>query len=320
MQQTQTAEKTVRNQNKQFFRIHIKPNAKPYEAIKGKVYDNEIQGETTKVFITPPEVNIHNFYKHKVIKLENAKGVYEGRFKFVDSFDSTEGVVEEIEVRYIENCPSLDKQWQIKNGYKPKDAKAYHGWNYPANEVVEFEVGKTDPLFIEFIKHHQGSASNPNRDPRNGVLFVEVNADKNISNKKAKFEMEKKKTEFIENIYTSDEIVTIYSEMLGIPKRDIDTMRDSVLDRADKLTTDGMMKEVNNWKAQYRNTLGSFLSDGKISVKNKKVYIGKNPEPYFKDVDFKSESGTETITEIAEKMFTTENVYEEVKKLLRNIK
>jgi len=318
--QTQTAEKTAKNQNKEFFRIHVKPNAKPYEAIKARVRDNEFITREEKIFLSPPEVNIHNFYTHKVIKLKGESGQYEGKFKFVDEYDKG-GDVESIEIRYIANCPSLDKQWQIKNGFKPLDAKAFHGNNYPANSIQEFDMNNTDPLYIEFLKHHQGNEVNPQRDPRNGILFKEVDTVSSIGNKKSKFEMEKKKMQFIESIHESDGIVNIYSAMLGISMQyDIDYRRDRVLEQAEVLTTDGLIKKVNEWKSQYVATLNGFLADGKINVKTKKVYISKNPEPFFKDEELKSESGTETLTEIVEKMFTTESTFNEVKRLLESIK
>lgn len=329
MQQTQTAEPTVKKQKKQqFFRIHIKPNARPYEAFKAKVVDNEIVSEEEKVLLTPPEINIHNFYTHKVVKIKDEKGNYTGRMKFVESFeDAEEGeTVENVEIRYIANCPSLDKQWQIKNGYKivqtadRSEAQNYHGWNFPAGSIQEFDLGKADPLFIEFLKHHQGNGKNPNRDPRNGILFIEVDASKNIVSKKGKHEEQKRKIQFIDNIHESDEVVNIYSEMFGVSKvYDIETKRDKVLEIAEKLTTEGLMKEVEKWKGNYRSTLSGFLSDNKISVKSKKVYIGKNPEPFFKDEAIKSESGTDTITEIVESMFVSQSMFNEVKRLISSI-
>jgi hypothetical protein len=241
MQQT-----TNKQTNKQFFKIHIKPNARPFEAIKGRVVDNEIVGSETKVFIDPPITNIHNFYNHLVVRILDKNGKYHGKIKFVDSYESGEDgeSVESMEIRYIANCPSLDKQWQNENKYKPKDAKAYHGWDYPSNSIQEFDIAKEDKLFIEFLKNHQGNGSHKGRDANNGVLFVEVDSVKNVTSKKEMFEKDKAKLKFIESIHTNDEIVNIYSIMLGIKSDyDIETKRDEVLTIAESMTTDGLIKE-----------------------------------------------------------------------------
>ena len=140
----------------QLFRIHLKPDVKPQEAFKvhnGRVEENSIvTGNEVKVLLDPPECNIPNFYSHHVVKIKSEKtDKYEGKFRFVDDFANETGTVESIEIRYVSNCPSLDKQWQIANGYKPKDYMEEFGWAFPSNYIQDYDLSKTDPLFIEFI-------------------------------------------------------------------------------------------------------------------------------------------------------------------------
>jgi hypothetical protein len=315
-------QQTNKQTNKQFFKIHIKPNARPFEAIKGKVVDNEIQGQETKVFIDPPITNIHNFYNHLVVRELDKNGRYHGKIKFVDSYESEDGeAVESMEIRYIANCPSLDKQWQNENKYKPKDAKAYHGWDYPSNSIQEFDTSKEDKLFIEFLKHHQGNGTHKGRDANNGILFVEVDSVRNVSNKKEKFEQEKQKLEFIESIHTKDEVVNIYAIMLGIRHDyDIESKRDEVLSVAEKMTAEGLMKEVEVWKGNYKFLLDNWFEEKKITTKDGKVYSGKNPQPFFKDESLTSINPSGITKEIVNSVFKSESMYLEFQRLNKSIK
>lgn len=304
-------------QKSQLFRIHVRPDLKPTEVEQGFLdREGEPQGTLVKAIIAPTPQTIPNFYNHLVIKELNANGTYNGKFRFVDDYNN-EGTVESIEIRYIENCPSLDKKWQDTKDYKPKNAQAYVGWTYPSNEIQEFDLKSSDPLFIDFLKHHQGNGSNVNRDRNNGIMFLEVDAVSSVNKKKENFKKQIEETKLIEKIYDNEDIVNIYASLLGINKNyETDIKRDEVLAKVDDLTVSTFISNISEFKQQEIKFIESWLENKQVKIKNKEfILTGNPPTKLFGSEVFTSESSTDLIKELVELAYTKESVFNELRQL-----
>lgn len=307
-------------QKSQLFRIHVRPDLKATKVEKGYLnLEGEEQGQLVEAFIAPTPQTIPNFYNHLVVK-KIVNGLYNGQFEFVNGYDDKRDV-ESIELRYIENCPSLDKKWQISKGYEPKSAQAYVGWTYPSNEIQEFDLAKEPPLFIEFLRHHQGNGNNPNRDKNNGVMFIEVNAGERINAKKDNFKKQKEQIEFIDKIHDNDDIVNIYASLLQIGSHyELAIKRDEVLGKLEEVGTESFISMISEYKAKDSEFLSSWLDTKQLKIKDKELFlVGTPPTKLFSSEEFKSESSTDLIKEVIELAYTKESVFNELQKIKQDL-
>lgn len=301
--------------NKSLFRIHVTPQLKAQKHFRARVSkDDEIIGAETPVYISAGNQGISNYYTHLVVKEYDQKGLYKGKFRFAKSFsDATEGEqVTPIAIRYIENCPSLDEKWQDDNNFKPATAMAHVGWLLPADSIHEYDEEKTDPLFIEFLKHHQSNGSNPNRDTKNAIVYIEIDSVKNIDNRKGELKRELEQLKFIESIHDKDSLVNIYSSILGIDiNYDITTKRDEVLKVIDELGVAKFLEQLSTWRNNYVSTLNGYIANGDVVLSGGKFYKGKNPDPLFKTVELKSKAVDQLVEELVGHVLSNVQVYAE---------
>lgn len=83
-----------------------------------------------------------------------------------------------MEIRYIPNCDSLDKMYQIQVGLLLKDEDAEIWLEYGINE---FDVQNKAGL-VAMLKLHTANSDSPCRDPENDfILFAEYDENKNIT-------------------------------------------------------------------------------------------------------------------------------------------
>jgi hypothetical protein len=307
--------------NKKLFRIHVTPHLKAQKHFRARVSkDDEVIGAETPVYISAGNQGISNYYTHLVVKKYEANGLYKGQFRFASSFtDAKENEqVTPIAIRYIENCPSLDEKWQDDNNFKPATAMAHVGWLLPADSIHEYDEDSTDPLFISFLKHHQSNGSNPNRDTKNAIVFIEIDSVKNVDTRKEDLKRDLARIKFIESIHEKDSLVSIYSSFLGIDRNyDITTQRDEVLKVIDELGVGKFMEQVSTWRNNYISALNGYIANGDVVVSGGKFYKGKNPDPLFKAIELKAKSTDKLIEELIGHVFSDVEVYAEFE-LLRN--
>lgn len=305
--------------NKKLFRIHVTPNLKPQKHFRARVSkDDEVIGAETPIYISAGNQGISNYYTHLVVKEYDSKGLYKGKFRFASSFaDAKDGEqVTPIAIRYVENCSSLDEKWQDDNNFKPATAMAHVGWLLPANSIHEYDEEKTDPLFIEFLRHHQSNGSNPNRDTKNAIVFIEIDSVKNIDTRKDNLKRDLKQLKFIESIHDNDNLVNIYSSILGIDRNyDITTKRDEVLKLIDELGINKFLEQVSTWRQNYISTLNGYIANGDVVLSGGKFYKGKNPDPLFKTIELKSKATDKLIEELIDHVLENLEVYAEFESL-----
>lgn len=309
--------------SQKFFRIHITPHLKPQQTIRASLNsDMQIVGSESKVLVSYPNQQIPNYYTRHCVRILDSTGLYTGKLKFVKGFnDRKEGEqVELVDIRYIENCPSLDLRWQDENKFAPKDSRAYIGWLLPADSVQEYNLDLADPLFIEFLKQAQFNGSNKDRDNRNSVIFFEVDNDVNISNKKEKLLLEKRKIEFIENIHNQDSIVNIYAKILRVGSHyEPIVKKDLVLDKIEELSVAKFIGELDGIKTNYTNAINKWISNKNLEFKEGKFYLEKNPDNIFKSCEIKSKGQLKAVEELVDSILTIDTLYaefEDVSKLL----
>lgn len=192
--------------------LHIRPDKKPFPMEQGLVKDGQQVGQALKVFAAPPVQWIPNTSQAYVIKiLENGK--YNGNFKFTDP---DEAGAEPIEVRWLENCPSLDKQWQSDNKREPKTDAEEIGWPYKSGEKVEYTVTASNKKFIEFLLNHESCGTNVNRLEGIPSLFVEVDEELELRTKQEALQ-EKKEALKREEEAIKEELAKL--ETLSEPKK-----------------------------------------------------------------------------------------------------
>ena len=175
-------------QNKKQVVLHFRPDKKPFHMERGLVKDGQQVGQAMKVAVAPPAQWIPNLYVAYVVKeIENGK--YNGKFRFTSPDDSE---AEQIEVRHLNTCPSLDKQWQIDNKRVPTTDEELVGWRFRSGEQQIFEVTAQNKQWIEFMLNHEANGTNPNRDKDTPSLFIEVDPAKELDTKKRELEKKEK--------------------------------------------------------------------------------------------------------------------------------
>ena len=172
--------------------LHIRPDKKHFEMNQGFVKDGQLVGQKEKVWVSPPDQWIPNGYSAYVKKHYNTNGVYTGKFDFVDPM--TEGG-ESIEVRYLENCPSLDKDWQKKNGREAVTDEDLVGWKYPAGERQEIPITPKTELWLNFLLGHDANGTNPFRNEDTAILFIQVDPEAEAEQEEKELEAEIKRLE-----------------------------------------------------------------------------------------------------------------------------
>lgn len=307
--------------SQKFFRIHITPHLKPQQTIRASLNsDMQIVGSESKVLVSYPNQQVPNYYTRHCVRILDSTGLYTGKLKFVKGFnDREEGEqVELVDIRYIENCPSLDLRWQDENKFVPKDSRAYIGWLLPADSVQEYNLDLADPLFIQFLKEAQFNGSNKNRDNRNSVIFFEVDTDVNLSSKKEKLLAGKRNIEFIESIHNHDSLVNIYSKILNINSHyEPEVRKDLVLDKIEELSVVKFIERLEGIKTNYTNAINKWVGNKNLEFKEGKFYLDKNPDNIFKSFETKAKGQQEAVKELVNSILTIDTLYAEFEDILK---
>jgi hypothetical protein len=83
-----------------------------------------------------------------------------------------------IEIRFLHNCNSLDRLYQVQAGLKAKEEDAEIILEYGINEFDN----KNKSGLIAMLKLHTANADSPCRDPENQfIIFAEYDEEKNIT-------------------------------------------------------------------------------------------------------------------------------------------
>jgi len=276
----------TQNQNK-FFRIHVRPELVPQEAIIGAVKDNQIVGDSYPVNIPLPEQWIPNFYEAKVIRIiEN--GRYNGKFNFWTPNMGEEPEI--IEIRYIKNCHSLDKRWQDQNGYTPKGDDEEVGFAYPSGKIVDIPMESVPQHFITFMRHHEFNGDNPVRDVQSRPAFIIIDSEKNLKVKNNRVEEDMKRLEYIKEVQGIDNRVINLAIIHGInPDYDLSDKRDAILD---KVYAD--YKKLVEVEAEYKKNMLANLelafTTKSIAIENETIYDTTSKKSIF--VSYKFDKGT----------------------------
>jgi len=279
---------TTQNQKK-LFRIHVRPDLKPTEAIAGRIKDNQLVGNNFPVEIAPPEQWIPNFYEAKVVKIKSS-GKYQGKFDWYDPNDDKmkDKEYENITVRYLSSCDSLDEKYQIENGFKPLNENEESGWIYPSGVVTD--IPNAPSRFIEFYEHHEMNGDNPMRDRNNKVGFVIVNSELISKKKFDEIEKDELVVNYRKGIAQSDSRTLILSSIMGIRNEySLDDKRNELLTKVGrsfdeykkfKKIEDGFVieaeKDLKLWIAKKLATQkedgifcnGNTYFEGEYAVKN----------------------------------------------------
>lgn len=219
-------------QNKTKLVLWIRPDKKPTLMKQGYVKDNQYVGQTIDVHVMPPMQWIPNGYTAYVVKDVDSSGKYNGKFEWSTPEDEK---AEQINVRWLKTCPSLDKQWQTDN---KRDANMSDeelvGWEFRSGAEYEIDAntenrGKT---WVEFLQHHQDNGSNPQRDTTQMPLFVEVDAVKEVEKKRDDFKERKRAFDEEEAILENDERVDELSKLFGlnVSTYDVETRRHRLIE------------------------------------------------------------------------------------------
>jgi hypothetical protein len=276
----------TQNQSK-FFRIHVRPELVPQEAIIGMVKDNQIVGDSYPVNIPLPEQWIPNYYEAKVVKtFEN--GRYSGKFKFWTPDMKEEPEI--IEIRYLKNCQSLDKRWQEQNGYEPQSDEEHIGIPYPSGKIVDIPMASIPQHFITFMRHHELNADNPVRDTSGRAAFVIVDSEKNLKVKNNLIEEDMKRFEYIKEVRDSDNRVLNLAIIHGINiDYDVSEKRDAILDKV-YADYSKLVEAESNYKKNFVAKLELAFTTKSIAIENETIFDTATKKPIF--ASFKFDKGT----------------------------
>lgn len=244
----------------------------------------EKYGTQVEVLRNPPPQRLHNFYEAYVIKEKDSVGRYTGNFEFT-SQDDPKGEI--IIAQYMRGCHSLDAQWQKDNKRQPTDEEL-GGWllNWGRNE---FDLTKSDPLWIRFIKNHSANLSNENRPHDAGSpIFYEIDSEKVVETKKQNFALKKKVLDEEMSVSDSDDKVIFISTIFEMPNNNsISQNREKLLDMIEK-NSESYFKKIDDIENGIKSNIIYLFQEGiiKLDEKSNKLYSSDMVELHdyvFKD-------------------------------------
>jgi hypothetical protein len=258
--------------------IQITPDKKPIEKLVGTVSkEGTYRGNRSeKSYRYPPKQFIpftYTAYVQKIYEKEAKKGegeVYKGKIKFLDI---TEAGGEHMEIRYLKNCPSLDRQYQEKHNYKPADEKDGVGDLYFGATTYDIPVLPTNEMYRLFIEHSPYNGDNKNR-PKNFPIYFKIrNGAADVDARKAKINHEKKVAEFKSKIAEDDNIVETYTIVYGRKRNiELNARRDNLMQQFDtKNGAETMMKDGENYFTNLKNTFQFYLNQNILVVAGEDV-------------------------------------------------
>jgi hypothetical protein len=310
--------KETKQNKSQFFRLNVRPDKKPFSAIQGNVKNDQIVGTSYEVMLAPPAQFIPNGYEAMVVKKVNGNGKYDGVFEWYDEEKHKGQNPEMIDVRYLVKCASLDKKYQIENGFLPSNDQEEVGWEFPSGQITDIPMGDITPKFIEFMRNHSFNGDNPNRNKSDMVGFYIVDAETNLTKRKSSIDSLNRKLSLMKQIEEDDNFVEAMAGILGVKlgysvldKRDIilemiDTKYEDVSQKVEKYIaeTDSSLSYLENTK-QLKFQGGNALYNGVV---------------IFKDIDLSKENGDSYKSEIIKASLSNIELFKELKSLFKNSK
>lgn len=173
-----------------------------------------------------------------------------------------------LEIRFMDNCKSLDKRYQQEVGLRAQDKDAEIFLEFGINE---FDY-KTQGVLISMLKLHTANGDSPCRDKQNQfVIFSEYDEEKNIS-----FAMKEDEILFdamgtIMDAKDNPSKLRVLGQMFGIP-----------VDRKDKLISTQLMTRLK------ANPL-KFLEDKNNFIKLSQKVLNKANEFQLLDLSIAGE-------------------------------
>lgn len=252
--------------------FQITPQKKPIPKLVGTVDKNGAYrgNRNEKSYRYPPKQFIPFTYTAYVKKVyeKGGKGegdVYKGKIEFVDI---TEVGGEHMELRYLKNCPSLDRQYQEKNGYKPADEKDGVGDLYIGASTYDVPVLPTNEMYRVFMAHHPNNGDNKNRPKNLPVYFKIRNGAADVEARRAKIAYEKKISDFKSEIAHNDNLVEIYTIVQGRNRNiELNARRDNLMQRFDVAGgTEQVMKEGETFFTNLKNVFQFYLNQSVLAV------------------------------------------------------
>jgi len=310
---------SAKSQNQKLFRIHVRPDLKPTPAQQGVVIDNVIVGDKFETEIAPTPQWIPNFYEALVVK-KLTNGKYNGKFDWYDSNNPPkDGSPEQITVRFLATCQSLDQKYQEENGFVPSNEQEESGWSYPSGIITD--IKNPHPLFVEFYEHHEMNGDNPLRDKRNRIGFYILDASKNVSNKKSEIEKDEEVIKYRRGVLDSKDKTIILASLTGVRlDYELEDKQTEVLNKIGR-TYDEYQK--------FKKIEDEFVKEASVFLKtalNKKqiditesdvVYDG---EKYFSGFESKANNKEAICADLAIEIVNKESFYNDYLKIKKEIK
>lgn len=223
------------------------------------------------------------------------------------------------EIRYLPNCPSLDKVYQDEKNFKLRDENVDLVLNVGLNNFYE----DSDRTLVEMLKHHTFNGDNKSRNPQNHtILFVEYD-EKKVANSALK--QDEHRFEAMGKIFAIKDNsgkLAVFAEVFNIDPKQQPKVLQSALLAIVKENPEKFLEDVHKFE-HYAMTVATRahdlqildytepgeirIADGKHSLKipanlqlDKKIeYIGENifePNVYdflsiMKDAVEKKENG-----------------------------
>lgn len=143
-------------------------------------------------------------------KLKEKNGKITGDIEFMPWGKEGGGV---IEIRYLQNCTSLSRQYQEELKLKPQDSDAEIKLSYGIND---FDYS-TERLKIEMLKYHTCNGNNAGRNPSsNDILFTEHNPENRMKDKISLIDERHKAEEVVFTVKDNKASLAIVSELFGL--------------------------------------------------------------------------------------------------------
>jgi hypothetical protein len=273
---------------------HITPEKKFFERIVGKVDDKDqlIGNSNNKRRMSPPKQFIpfaYTAYVRKVYKEENGSKVYNGEVEFIST---SEAGGEHMELRYLSTCPSLDRKYQEKHGYKPADNNDGVGAFFNGGLVYDVPVLPTNALRRLFMENHPNNGDNQNRPQRSPVYFKIRNGKADMEARKQKMLAGKRISDFRSKVLEDNNFAEVVSTVYKInPSYDLDIKRTIIFEKLED--DDSTRKVIDKYEAYFEELKSKFqfyLDKNVLEVSNKKLIYKADKKP----VDIKIEMGADS--------------------------
>ncbi len=276
--------------NPQVVQYHITPHKKRYERIIGRVDDkDQLIGNPNNVKSVAPPKQFIPFHYTAYVKKVVENGKYEGKIKFIPLSESGG---ENMELRYLSTCPSLDRKYQEKNGYKPIDNADGVGAFFNGDTIYDVPILATNELRRLFMENHPNNGDNPNRPPKAEIYFKIRNGKSDMEQRKAKMLLERKIADFKTKVMEDDNFAEVLSIVYKIKSvYDVDVKRTILFEKLDtQESTMAVMNKYDNYFDELKSKFQYFLDKGILDVHNEKIIFKSDK----KAVGIKIEMGADS--------------------------